>query len=126
MNYKKDVDAIKKMYHWKVNRNEKRNELEVKFGVDLKHMSHLYRLMLQAKKILKSGFYNPRLDGEDLKIIKGIRDGSLWGKQSYEKGVEFAEDMDKELNELYKSTKLPKKPDLNKINDLVLKLRLNK
>jgi len=124
-NYKKKVDEIKKLWQWKINRNKKRSALEEKFGVDLKHMSHLYRLMLQAKSILQNGFYNPRLQDEDLKIVKGIRDGSLWGKKSYEKGIEFAERMDKELEELYKTTKLQKKVDIKKINELILKLRLN-
>ena len=45
------------------------------------------------------------------------------GQESYEKAIEFAERNDKELDELYKTTKLQKKPDIKKINDLVLKLQ---
>ena len=79
--------------------------------------------MTKAKEILITGDYNPELVGEDLKILKGIRDGSLYGKDSYDFAIKFAEENDKELNELYKTTSLQKKPDIKKINELVLRLQ---
>jgi len=120
MNYKTDVDAIKKMYHWKVNRNEKRNELEAKFGYDVKHASHLLRLLRQCIKILKTGVYNPRLEGTDLKEVKETRAG----KYTYDELIELSSTLDNECIELYKTTKLPKKSNIKKINDLVVELRL--
>jgi predicted nucleotidyltransferase len=121
--YKSDKDYINKLWEWKCNRNEKRSELEEKFGVDLKHLSHLWRLMTKAKEILLTCTYDPQLKGEELKTLKGIRDGSLYGRDSYDFALKFAEENDKLLNELYKTTKLQKKPDVKKVNELVLRLQ---
>lgn len=122
-NYKAEKDFNAAMWEWKCKRNEKRSALEAEFGIDLKNLSHLWRLMTKAKEILKTGAYNPTLYGEDLRILRGIRDGSLYGRESYNFALKFAEDNDKELDELYKTTKLQKKPDIKKINNLVLKLQ---
>ncbi len=122
-NYKAEKDFNAAMWEWKCKRNEKRSALEAEFGIDLKNLSHLWRLMTKAKEILKTGTYNPTLYGDDLRILRGIRDGSLYGRESYNFALKFAEDNDKELDELYKTTKLQKKLDIKKINDLVLKLQ---
>ena len=122
-NYKTDKDFNAAMWEWKCKRNEARSALEAEFGIDLKNVSHLWRLMTKAKEILNTGDYNPVLEGQELKDLKDIRSGVKWGQESYEKAIEFAERNDKELDELYKTTKLQKKPDIKKINDLVLKLQ---
>ncbi len=123
MNYKADKDFNAAMWEWKCKRNETRSAMEAEFGIDLKNLSHLWRLMTKAKEILITGDYKPELQGEELRILKGIRDGSLYGKDSYDFALKFAEENDAELNELYKTTKLPKKPDMIGINKLVLKLQ---
>ena len=117
--YKADKDHVNKMWHWKVNRNEKRGKDEEKFGIDLKHLSHLWRLMTKAKELLETGKYTPEFYGDDLEKLKSIRDGSLWGMNSYEKALEFAEQNDKDLDELYKTSTLRNKPDHKKVNALV-------
>ena len=123
MKYKADKDFNAAMWEWKCKRNETRSAMEAEFGIDLKNLSHLWRLMTKAKEILITGDYKPELVGEELKTLKGIRDGSLYGKDSYDFALKFAEENDKELDELYKVTKLPKKPDMIGINKLVLKLQ---
>ena len=123
MKYKADKDFNAAMWEWKCKRNETRSAMEAEFGIDLKNLSHLWRLMTKAKEILITGDYKPELVGEELKTLKGIRDGSLYGKDSYDFALVFAEENDKELDELYKTTKLPKKPDMIGINKLVLKLQ---
>ena len=75
--------------------------------------------MEQAKDILSNCDYNPTLFGERLKLVKEVRAG----KFTYEEVLEYSERVDEELNELYKTTKLQKKPDIKKINALVLKLQ---
>ena len=122
-NYKAEKDFNAAMWEWKCKRNEARSALEAEFGIDLKNVSHLWRLMTKAKEILITGDYNPVLEGQELKDLKDIRSGAKWGQESYEKAIEFAERNDKELDELYKTTKLQKKPNIKKINDLVLKLQ---
>lgn len=123
MKYKADKDFNAAMWEWKCKRNETRSAMEAEFGIDLKNLSHLWRLMTKAKEILITGDYNPELVGEDLVTLKGIRDGSLYGKDSYDFAIKFADENDKELDELYKTTKLPKKPNMIGINNLVLKLQ---
>ena len=123
MKYKSDKDFNAAMWEWKCKRNETRSAMEAEFGIDLKNLSHLWRLMTKAKEILLTGDYKPELIGDDLKTLKGIRDGSLYGKESYDFAIKFAEENDKELDELYKTTKLQKKPDIKRINDLVLRLQ---
>lgn len=123
MKYKADRDFNAAMWEWKCKRNEARSALEAEFGIDLKNLSHLWRLMTKAKEILQTCDYKPELVGDDLKTLKGIRDGSLYGKDSYDFAIKFAEENDRELDELYKTTKLPKKADMIGINKLVLSLR---
>lgn len=125
MKYKAEKDFNAAMWEWKCKRNETRSAMEAEFGIDLKNLSHLWRLMTKAKEILIIGDYNPELVGEDLITLKGIRDGSLYGKDSYDFAIKFAEENDKELDELYKTTKLPKKPNMIGINKLVLRLQEN-
>lgn len=119
-NYKAEKDFNAAMWEWKCKRNEKRSALEAKFGYDTKNVSHLVRLMEQAKDILVNCDYQPTLTGERLQLVKDTRAG----KFTYEEILEYSEKVDKELNELYKITKLQKKPDIKKINDLILKLQI--
>ena len=123
LKYKAEKDFNAAMWEWKCKRNEARSALEAEFGIDLKNVSHLWRLMTKAKEILITGDYNPVLEGQELKDLKDIRSGAKWGQESYEKAIEFAERNDKELDELYKTTSIQKKPNIKKINDLVLKLQ---
>ena len=118
-NYKASKDYINKLWEWKCNRNEKRSELEEKFGYDTKHGSHLVRLMLGAKNVLEYGYYNPTMTPEMKTLVNDVRNG----KYTYEWVVEFGERLDNELNEIYKTTTIRKQPDFKKINDLVIKLQ---
>lgn len=117
--YKSDKDYINKLWEWKCNRNEKRSELEEKFGYDTKHASHLVRLMEGAKDILKTNTYNPTLTGDRLQLVKDVRAG----KMSYDEILEYAEKLDLELNEEYKKSTLQKKPNTKLVNELVLRLQ---
>lgn len=117
--YKSDKDYINKLWEWKCNRNEKRSELEEKFGYDVKHASHLVRLMEGAKDILKTNTYNPTLTGDRLQLVKDVRAG----KMSYDEILEYAEKLDLELNEEYKKSTLQKKPNTKLVNELVLRLQ---
>ena len=123
MKYKADKDFNAAMWEWKCKRNETRSAMEAEFGIDLKNLSHLWRLMTKAKEIMITGDYNPELVGEELETLRGVRDGSLYGEGSYDFAIKFAEENDNKLNELYKTTPLPKKADMVGINKLVLKLQ---
>lgn len=101
---------------WKENRNEVRAEMERKFGMDGKHASHLYRLLVMAKEILTEG--KVIVKRPDSAEILNIRNGG-W---SYERLVNWAEEQDKELSEIMKTSKLPKTPNRNKIDELCVSL----
>jgi hypothetical protein len=116
--FKKQQDYIRKLWEWKCNRNEKRSELEKRFGYDVKHAGHLVRLLEGVKNIILTGEYKPRLEGDFLKFTRKI----MSGHYSYEFLVNYAETKNKELEELFKSDKvfkIQKKVDLNKIEDLL-------
>lgn len=95
---------------WKENRNKERFALEEKHMMDTKHASHLIRLYRECIELLETGKLNvKRPDAEELLFI---RDGG-W---SYEKIIEHSEKYDKILDELYKTSKIPKEPDRIAIN----------
>ena len=100
---------------WKKNRNEARSELEEQWGYDTKHAMHLVRLLRMGEEALTTGeIIVKRPDAEEL---LAIRHGSM----TYEEVVDYAEGMhDNIMNNLYKTTVLPKKPDLKKIAQLLM------
>jgi predicted nucleotidyltransferase len=99
--------------HWLDTRNPARAELEKKYGYDTKHATHLVRLIRMAREILEKGEVNVfRPDAAELKEIRA-------GGWTYEQVVEYAEREDEALNEVVKTSPLPKVPDRQKIHDLV-------
>jgi len=97
---------------WQNNRNKDRAEIEKKFGYDCKHAMHLVRLMRMGMEILETGQVHVfRPDREEL---KAIRDGA-W---TYDQTVEYADECEVKLEELYENTKLPKQPNRSFIDSL--------
>ena len=103
--------------NWKKTRNPKRAADEAKYGLDLKYAYHLVRLMRMCKEIITTGkVLVKRPDREELLAIRN-------GAWSYEQIVEFAENEDKNMQEIYNtSTVLPKVPDHNFIDNLCIEL----
>ncbi len=100
---------------WKKNRCPERAILEEKYGCDLKFSYHLVRLLRMAREILTTGkVIVKRHDREELLAIRN-------GAWSYEKIIEWAENEDKELDEIYKTCNiLPHSPDVNKLDKLCI------
>jgi uncharacterized protein len=98
--------------NWLKNRNPARSEVEKKHGFDLKHATHLVRLLKMAREILEQGIV--KVFRDDAEELLSIRNGA-W---TYDQILEYAEKEDKELSELRKKSSLPKKPDMNKIHKL--------
>ena len=101
---------------WKKNRNPERSVLEEKYTYDTKHASHLFRLLLSCKEILKDGkliVYRP-----DRELLMDIRNG----KWSYEKVIEETEKLEKELDELYEKSTLQHKPKDKEIDKLLISI----
>jgi len=94
--YNKAKKNFESWLSWKKERNPARRLLEVKCGYDSKHASHLVRLMRMGKEILLTGKVTvKRPDAEELLFIKN-------GGWSYERVVEYAETLQRELDEEYK------------------------
>lgn len=118
--YKKNTDHINNMWNWKIKRNKDRAVLEDEFGYDTKHASHLIRLLLSSKELLKTGNYIPELSGDILQMVKDVRAG----KYEYEYIIKFSNELENELNMFYnsKDCKLPQKPNRVKANNLLLEM----
>lgn len=101
---------------WLSNRNKARAADEAKYGFDLKNGLHLVRLLKMAKEILLTGkVIVKRPDKEELLDIRN-------GKKTYEEIMTFAGNIQKELDEIYLSSKLPISADKQKIDNLCINL----
>lgn len=93
-------------WDWKHNRNEVRSKLEEQHGYDTKHAMHLVRLLRMGKEALSEGkIIVKRPDAEELLAIRN-------GKWTYQEILEYADDVNNEINQLKKTTHLPKHVDL--------------
>ena len=87
-------------------------------GYDTKNMMHTIRLLQMALKIFKNSELIIEVDNRnELLEIKS-------GKFSYEEVVKMADDLIVEIEESYSRSTLMTKPDLNKIENLLIELRL--
>ena len=112
--YRKALTGHKQYLHWKANRNEKRAILEEKYGFDCKHGAHVVRLLRMGEEILRDG--KVIVKRPDAKELLSIRAGA-W---TYDKLLEYAEEMQNKLKDLYESSTLRKSSDVNKINETVI------
>lgn len=105
---------------WKRQRNKERAELEAKHKYDIKHAMHLIRLLRMGKEILTEGkVVVKRPDAEELLAIRR-------GEWSYDEVEQYATDMEKELEHLYKTSTLRKSSDMNTINALCVNILMSK
>ena len=105
--------------NWKKTRNPKRSAIEAKFGFDLKHASHLVRLIKMCREIITTGKVNV-MRTDDREELLAIKNDGIW---SYEKLIEWSDTQEKELSLLYKTcTILPREPDHVFLNDMCQKI----
>ncbi len=112
--YRDASDNYQKYEQWKNNRNPKRALLEEKWGYDLKHSNHLYRLLTEGRELLETGnIVFPLRNVDKLKFI-------LNGGMTYNDLMEEVN----ELNKLFENCKsnLPNKPNINKLKELYYKI----
>jgi len=101
---------------WYCERNPARKELEEKFKYDVKHASHLFRLMGEGKELLLTGKITfPLPNAEEILAIKN-------GIYSYDEVIEKAEQMDKDFDVWYAKSNLPHSCDRVGITNLYYKL----
>lgn len=104
---------------WKLERNKARFELEEKYHYDVKHGMHLVRLYLMCNEILRDHKVNVKRT--DAEFLLSIRNGA-W---AYDQLIEWAENQDKILEELYKTSTLRREPERVKINDWLIKTQMD-
>jgi hypothetical protein len=116
--YKAAKQRHDQYWTWKKNRNEVRSTLEENFGYDTKHAMHLVRLLRMGLESLRDGVvYVKRPDAQELLSIRN-------GAWTYEEVVKYAEEMDREVREVwYHKTSLPKKPDLKHAANVLMKVQ---
>lgn len=109
----------KDYWDWVEKRNEERYKTTMAHGknYDSKNMMHVFRLLLMAKEIATEGRINVyRKDRDFLLSIKE-------GKFAYDELVQQAEALKDELPLLYQKSDLKDEPDLNIINEILVKMR---
>lgn len=103
---------------WRDNRNPERRRLEELYGYDVKHASHLVRLMTEGKELLLDGNITfPLPNHEEIRAIKN-------GKYSYDEMIDMAEMMDKEFEVWYDKSNLAHHADKNGLTELYFKIVL--
>lgn len=95
---------------------EKRHELIEKYGFDVKMAMHAYRIGVQGVDLFKKGVIKPTLEGEQLETARKIREGGF----NREWLMATVEDLSKQLKEAERTSKLPEKPDFEKVHSFIL------
>jgi len=115
--YENKLEDYRSYCEWKKNRNPKRAALEEKYRFDLKHATNLVRLLKMGKEILDTGIVQVKRihDREELMAIKN-------GAWTYEQLISYADEIEAEVQESYKNSKLPNQPDAKSLNALCMKI----
>jgi predicted nucleotidyltransferase len=120
LEYRKEKQSWDNFISWNNNRNPERKRLEELYKYDVKHASHLVRLMTEGKELLLTGKITfPLPNADEVLSIKN-------GKYSYEEIVEMAENLDKEFEMWYIKSTLPHSADKKNLTELYLNIVLSK
>jgi predicted nucleotidyltransferase len=114
--YQNALKQWKQYQEWLKSRNPARAELEKKYNFDVKHGSHVFRLLIQGKQILTTGTLFTRLDKEAQEFCRAIRAG----KYKYKELMEMAETEIKSFDELEKNSPLPRVNNKKKVHELLV------
>ncbi|AXG68321.1 putative nucleotidyltransferase [Kordia sp. SMS9] len=117
--YSSYCKKYKEYWNWVEKRNDERYKTTVSHGknYDSKNMMHTFRLLRMAKEIAtEKTIHVKRPDREFLLDVKH-------GKYEYDELVTWATELKTELERLYANSTLPKRPDIEKINNLLINIR---
>lgn len=90
-----------------------RPELVAQFGYDCKFAMHALRLGVQGKEYLQTGRITLPIPGPELSALRAVRRGE-WELRAV---LEWAERLERELEELGETSPLPEQPDVDWVND---------
>lgn len=114
--YKTARNHWKQYCSWKKERNPKRAETEAKFGYDIKHATHLVRLLLSVEEILETN--DLTIPHPHAEMLKEIRSGA-W---TYDQLMEWSEGQQVKIRELAGTNPLPKSPDFHAIQEILTEM----
>lgn len=95
-----------------------RQSLYTKYGFDTKFSMHACRLVLEGIELLETGMLKFPLQQRDL--LMDIRNGK-WTKEEIQN---FIDDGIKQIDSLFKTSKLPEKANFNEINELLFRMNM--
>ena len=114
--YKNDLKDYNSWINWKANRNLDRMKLEKDYNFDTKSAAHLVRLSRMSTEILSGkGVIVKRPDADELLAIRN-------GAWTYDQLKDWFDKQTLDIEELYKTTTLPKSVNYEKINELYQRL----
>lgn len=109
----------KEYWIWVEERNEERYKTTVSHGknYDSKNMMHTFRLLHMAREIAVEGTINVKRS--DRKFLLDIKKGNY----EYDELLDWAEGVKQKLEHLYVTSSLPDRPNIDRINDLLIHTR---
>jgi len=110
------VKKVKKMLAERLSKVSNRKDLLLNKGFDTKFGSHLLRLMFEGIELLKTGELIFPLKDRDL--ILDVKNG----KYKMTDVLKMSEELEKEVESLSNTSKLPSKPRYNEVQDLIKKM----
>ena len=102
-----------------------RNDKAAAHGKLTKHAMHLIRLYMMGIDILEKGEINTFRGGNDHRLLMDIRSGKYMEEDGVSPAKTFEDlvlDYQKKFDEAAKNTRLPDKPDFNRINKLAVEV----
>ncbi len=116
--YIKHCKDFEEYWKWVNNRNPERFNNNLKQNYDTKNISHCVRLLSVAKEIGEGkGLILKRT--HDRQFLMDIK----YGNVEYDVAMEYAENIMKDLPDLYKNSNLPEIPDFEYLNDKLIEVR---
>ncbi|MBN2161696.1 MAG: nucleotidyltransferase domain-containing protein [Pontiellaceae bacterium] len=118
--YEQRINDHKNYWAWRKDRNDARWEMQERgeMDYDAKNMMHTFRLLHSGEHILRHKAPLVRFNNGELEFLKNV----LAGKYEYSDLMKIAETKLDELQLLHATCDLPDEPDMNAINQLLLKL----
>ena len=112
------MNQVCKDYDHVDHRNRKKDDAHLN-----KHAMHLIRLYQMAIEILNGDGIHTKRTGESHKLLMDIRNGKYMdGSIMIPAFFEMVDDYQKKLEDAFASTKLPKRPDMKRIEKLLIEI----
>lgn len=117
--YIKHCKDYERYWNWVKDRNEERYNNNLKQNYDTKNISHCIRLLSVAKEIGEGKGLILKRTADDRQFLMDVK----YGKVEYDVAMNYAENIMKELPDLYKNSNLPEIPDFQYLNDTLIWIR---